>query len=248
MTTSDQIATAKDRLYIHETIQISVRLRTKYLRHFLNWAPISRRLYDMRLVGVWAVNGSTHNWPVAILLWEMDGLPAFSRMLAGEYAYLQDADAPVKDHYSLYWGEGEEGIVDTRGTDRLLAPAPFSPSLAQAVERKITGKGYLHETVKGPPGSIGPLLERLGKRWVPCVGRMGLKLVGAYRSLLLNDQEAIVIWAIPTWDDWVRYEGSLYSEAEAIGWRADAARADISWEGKLMNPAAGSALQTGKIV
>jgi hypothetical protein len=248
MTTSNQIATANERLYIHETIQISVRHRQKYLQHFLKWAPISRELYNMRLVGVWAVNGSTHDWPVAIVLWELDGLAAFSKMLAGEYAHLQDPNAPVKDHYTLYWGEGEEGVVDTKGTDRLLAPAFYSPSLAQAVERKITGAGYLHETVKGPPGSIGPFLEKLGREWVPFAGRLGLKLVGAYRSMLLNDEEAIVIWAIPTWDDWARYQKALYSEAEAIAWRADAARAGIGWEGKLLNPAAGSALQTGKIV
>ena len=130
----------------------------------------------------------------------------------------------MKDHYTLYWGEGEEGVVDTKGTDRLLAPASYSPSLAQAVERKITGTGYLHETVKGPPGSIGPFLEKLGREWVPIAGRLGLKLVGAYRSILLNDEEAIVISAIPTWDDWARYEKALYSEAEAIAWRADAAR------------------------
>ncbi len=83
---------------------------------------------------------------------------------------------------------------------------------------------------------------------MPFAQRLGLKLVGAYRSMLLNDQEAIVIWAIPKWDDWARYEMALYTEAQAIAWRADAARAGISWEGKLLNPAAGSALQTGKIV
>lgn len=245
---TNQIASANERLYIHETIRISVRHRTKYLEHFLKWAPISRRLYNMRLAGVWAVNGSTHDWPVAIVLWELDGLAAFSKMLAGEYAHLQDPKAPVKDHYTLYWGEGEEGIVDTSGTDRLLAPASYSPSLAQAVETKITGAGYLHETVKGPPGSIGPFLDKLGKVWMPFAGRLGLKLLGAYRTMLLNDQEAIVIWAIPTWNDWARYEMALFTEAEAVEWRADAARAGISWEGKLLNPAAGSALQTGKIV
>ena len=58
----------------------------------------------------------------------------------------------------------------------------------------------------------------------------------------------IVIWAIPTWNDWASYEKALYSEAEGNAWRADAARVGISWEGKLLNPAADSALQTGKIV
>ena len=130
----------------------------------------------------------------------------------------------------------------------MLAPASYSPSLAQAVETKITGAGYLHETVKGPPGSIGPFLDKLGKVWMPFAGRLGLKLLGAYRTMLLNDQEAIVIWAIPTWNDWARYEMALFTEAEAVEWRADAARAGISWEGKLLNPAAGSALQTDKIV
>ena len=43
-----------ENLYIHETIRISVRRRKEYLDHFCSWGPTTRKLYDMRCVGVWA--------------------------------------------------------------------------------------------------------------------------------------------------------------------------------------------------
>jgi hypothetical protein len=246
--TAAPVAVSNKFIYIHETIEITVKSRTKYLDHFVSWAPTSRKLYNMRLCGVWAVNGSTHRWPEAVVLWELDGGSAFSKMLSGEYAHLKDPNAPAGDHYTLYWGNAPEGVTDTKGTDRLLAPTSYTHSLAENLARKINGAGFLHETIKGPPGSINAFLDRMGKSWVPIAERLGLKLVGAYRSMLLNDSEAVALWAIPTWDDWVRYEAALHTDREAVAWRAEAAKAGIDWEGKFLNQAKGSPFNVGKIL
>jgi len=242
------VAVSNKFIYIHETIEITVKHRTDFLNHFVSWAPTSRQLYNMRLCGVWAVNGSTHNWPEAIVLWELDGGASFSKMLSGEYAHLTDPNAPAGDHYTLYWGRAPEGVTDTKGTDRLLAPTSYTQSLAQNIDRKLNGAGFLHETIKGPPGSINGFLDRMGKTWVPTAERLGLKLMGAYRSMLLNDSEGIVMWAVPTWDDWVRYEAALHTDPAAIAWRAEAAKLGIDWEGKFLNQAKGSPLNVGKIL
>jgi hypothetical protein len=240
-------ATAAERIYIHETIEISVRRRQQYLEHFMSWGPISRRLYNMRLVGVWAVNGATHRWAEAIVLWELDGTAAYTKMLSGEYAFLNDSQAPVQDHYTMFWGHAPEGVVDTRGSDRLLAPTSYTPSVEQAIARTIKGVGYLHQTFTGPAGSMNRFLTQLGSEWQPVAERLGLRLVGAYRSMLLNDSEAVAIWAIPTWDHWAHYEAALYSDRDAIAWRAEASRAGVGWEGKLLNAVAGSPLDAGKL-
>jgi len=71
------------KLYIHETIRISVEQRKAYLDHFCSWGRITRELYAMRCYGVWATVGSTGPWPEAIVLWELDGLDALARMLSG---------------------------------------------------------------------------------------------------------------------------------------------------------------------
>jgi hypothetical protein len=50
---------ANEKLYIHETIRISVQHRKEYLDHFCNWGSITRELDDMHCLGVWATVGST---------------------------------------------------------------------------------------------------------------------------------------------------------------------------------------------
>ena len=42
---------ANEKLYIHETIRISVQHRKEYLDHFCNWGSITREPYDMRCLG-----------------------------------------------------------------------------------------------------------------------------------------------------------------------------------------------------
>ena len=50
----------EERLYIHESVVISVAHRKAYLQHFTDvWGPRSRELYGMRCFGVWATSGST---------------------------------------------------------------------------------------------------------------------------------------------------------------------------------------------
>jgi hypothetical protein len=242
------ITSAAERVYIHETIRISVRRRQQYLEHFLSWGPTSRRLYGMKLCGVWAVNGSTHRWAEAIVLWEHEGVAGLAGMFSGEYLFLHDPALAAHDHYALFWDYAPEGVIDTRGTDRLLAPTSYTPAITDAVTRGLGGIGYLHETFKGPPGSMQPFLEKLGAQWRAYVEGYGLKLVGAYGSMLVNDSEAIAIWAIPTWKQWAAYELSQQTEPAAIAWRRDAAAIGIDWEGKLLNPVTGNPLNTGVLL
>ena len=234
-------------IYVQEIIDITVKNRKQFLEHFLSWGPISRKLHNMRLCGVWGVNGSTHRWPQALVLWELDGIGGYVKLLSGEYAYLKDPDAPVQDHYTLYYGQAPEGVTDTGGLDRLLAPTAYTPSIATIMENGVKGIGYLHETFTGPPGSMNDFLARLGTDWRPVAERLGLNLVGAYRTMLLNDSEGVAIWAIPQWDDWANYELALHSDPEAVAWRAAAARAGIDWDGRLLNPVNGNPLNVGKI-
>ena len=40
------VASAAERLYIHETVEITVKKRQQYMEHFLSMGPIARRVYD----------------------------------------------------------------------------------------------------------------------------------------------------------------------------------------------------------
>ena len=73
------------RLYIHESIMISVEHRKQYLDHFTDvWGPKSRELYGMLCFGVWATSGSTGPWPEAIVMWELEGLHHLTGMMNGD--------------------------------------------------------------------------------------------------------------------------------------------------------------------
>jgi hypothetical protein len=242
------IASAANRVYIHETIRVSVRHRQQYMEHFLSWGALARKLYGMRLVGVWTVNGSTHRWAEVIVLWEHDGMDGLAGMFSGEYLFLHDPELAKQDHYGLFWNNAPEGVVDTSGEDRLLAPTSYTPALADAVTLGLGGIGYLHETFKGPPGSMEPFLARFETERKPHAERHGLKLVGAYRSMLVNDSAAVAIWAIPAWKDWAAFELAQHSDPAVIAWRKHAAAAGIDWEGKILNAVAGNPLDTGVLL
>ncbi|RVT93042.1 hypothetical protein [Sphingomonas crocodyli] len=229
-------------MYIHETIEITVRHRQDFLTHFLSWAEPARELYGMRLFGVWAVNGSTHRWPEAIVMWEVDGLSGFTGMLKGEYAFLADPSLASRDHYDIFWAHAPQGVTDTKGADRLLAPTAFSPALADAATGAMAGAGYVHYTFRGPPGCIDDLLGTIGTDWCPAFGRFGLKLCGAYKTLLVNDSEAIALWAISDWAQWAELELAMSHDDALRALRHRAAVARVDWEAKLLNPAPGMPL------
>jgi hypothetical protein len=233
-------------LYIHETIRIDVRYRKSYLDHFCNWDPITRKLYDMRCLGVWATVGSTDAWPEAIVMWELDGLDALTRMLSGEFAFLQTEDAEIADHYELFWGGAPEGVRATSGYDRVLAPHAQAPTLESALADGVTGIGYYHELASVRPGRASDFLELYDTHWRPFLEGLGMRLVGTYRTLLKNDSEVLALWALREWSCWAALERALVSAPEAQDWRRRCEPFELDWNAKLLTPAANSPLDAAR--
>ena len=239
---------ANEKLYIHETIQISVRHRKEYLDHFCSWGPISREYYNMHCLGVWATVGSTDAWPEAIVMWELDGLDALTRMLSGEFAFLKRDDVKGADHYSLFWEHAPDGVTDTAGYDRLLIPTPTSLTLAEAVEQRVGGIGYYHETARVQRTQASRYLELYEAERRPFLESLGMRFIGAYRTLLKNDSEALVLWALPEWDAWARMERESSTGPELKNWRARTALLELDYDAKLLTPAARNPLNTGQLL
>jgi hypothetical protein len=237
---------SEGRLYIHETIRISVRYRRQYLEHFCDWGPISRRYHDMHCFGVWATVGSTAAWPEAVVMWELAGLDALTRMLSGEFAFLRRDDAEIPDHYQLYWGDAPEGVVDTGGYDRLLEPAPGALALSEALARGVRGIGYYHEIARLAPGRAPEYLELYARHWRPYLEGLGMRALGTYRTLLRNDSEALALWALPQWKAWADLERALADAPEAREWRRRCAPLQLDWHAKLLVPAPRNPLNTGQ--
>lgn len=240
---------SEPKLYIHETIRISVEHRKAYLEHFCSWGRLTRELYAMRCYGVWATVGSTGPWPEAIVLWELDGLDALARMLSGEFAFLRRDDASegsaIPDHHALFWGSAPTGVVATDGVDRVLAPGPGCLTLDRALERGVRGTGYYHELARVQPGRAPEYLELYAKHWRPFLEQLGLRALGSWRTRLRNDSEALALWALPDWSAWTRLERALDDSPEAREWRRLCAPLDLDWDAKLLAPAARSPLDSG---
>jgi hypothetical protein len=232
-------------VYIHETIRIGVQHRKAYLDHFCSWGATTRKLYDMRCYGVWATVGSSAAWPEAIVLWELDDLDALVRMLSGEFAFLRGPQAPIPDHYALFWGGAPEGVTEASGFDRILVPGPGALTLAQALGSGVRGVGYYHEVARVTPPAVREYLALYDAHWRPFLEELGLRLLGTWRTRGRNDSEALALWALPEWDAWARLERALDDSQQAREWRRRCAPLGADWEAKLLTPAARSPLDTG---
>ena len=237
-----------ERLYIHETIMISVKHRKAYLDLMTDvWGPKSRELHNMFNFGAWATNGSTGVWPEAVVLWELESQAAFGRMLSGEYKHLDDPNAAIGDHYELFWGAAPRGVTDTQDVDRLLEPTAPSPSIGEALKAGVVGAGYYHQTIACRPGAVDELLAAYEAEWRPVAEAHGLRFVAAFKTLLRNQSEAIVLWALPAWTDWEKI-GVIETDARASRFNKAVAGMGIDWHGKLLVPAARNPLNIGKLL
>ena len=141
-----------ERLYIHESVVISVEHRKAYLQHFTDvWGPRSRELYGMRCFGVWATSGSTGPWPEAIVMWELEGTHHLTGMMTGEFDFLKDPVSEAADHFEQFWATAPPGVVPTSGFDRLLIASAASRPIEELVAAGVRGEGYYHQIRHGRP-------------------------------------------------------------------------------------------------
>ncbi len=83
----------------------------------------------------------------------------------------------------------------------------------------MKGAVYAHELVTVPVGGVRSFLDTLVEAGVPAVEALGARCVGAFRVVMINDSEAIVIWAFPSWEAWAHFERA-WDGAGLAPWRA----------------------------
>ncbi len=190
-----------EKIYIHEVIDIVGANRARYMHHMTaNWVPIAIAERNQLCFGVWGTVGSTGRWPEVVNMWELDGWAGLTANFEHELSHPSLQDPSL----AQWW----ETAADLRrgGTDRIVVPAPWSPTIAELVARRVRGVAYGHEIVSTPAGGSTRVLERLAESGRRAVEALGLTLVGAFDAAMAHGTEAVVIWAIPDWPTWVRYE------------------------------------------
>jgi hypothetical protein len=229
-----------EKIYIHEFIDIIGHNRARYMHHMTaNWCPIARAERDMLCFGVWGTVGSTGRWPEVVNMWELNGWEG----LADNFAHELTGAALQDESLAKWWSVAAE--LRRGGSDRILVPEPWSPTIEELTGAGVSGAAYAHELVTVPVGAARRFLEAVDGVGRQAVEDLGLGCVGAYRVAMTNDHEAIVIWAIPDWPTWVEYERAWDGDSLAP-WRARLVALGADVRRTLMIDAPLSPMKTGR--
>ncbi len=203
-----------DRVYIHEFIDVHGHNRANYMHHMTaNWSPIGQELRRQLCYGVWSLLGSTGAWPQTVNMWEEDGFDGLARSFAIE-AVGSGAQDPA---LAKWWAKASE--FRRGGFDRIMVPAPWTRTIEELCAAGVRGEVYAHELVKVRPGTAVELLERVRDGAAPILNRYGWELAGAFTTAMVDDDEALLLWAIPTWQQWADVENAQLRDDELVGWR-----------------------------
>jgi hypothetical protein len=230
-----------DKVYIHELIDITGHNRAKYMHHMTaNWCPVAREERNQLCLGVWATVGSTGRWPEVVNMWELDGWDGLVANFEHELAAGRDQDPSLAEWWAV------AASLRRGGHDRIVVPERGTRSIDELVAGEVRGELYAHELVTVPPGRIGAYLDALHDIGQPAIEALGLVLVGAYRVAMVNESEAVVIWAIPDWPTWAAFEQAWNGSGALAMWPATTIGLGASWRRQLMVDAPLSPLRTGR--
>jgi len=210
------MSTVNDKVYIHELIDIIGHNRAKYFQHITaNWSPIGQTERNQLCYGVFGTVGSTGAWPEVVNIWELDGWDGLAENFRHEFSHTTLQDPSLSD----WWAAAAS--LRRGGFDRIMVPAPWAPPIGELVAAGVRGELYAHELITLPPGRAPELLDRVAAIGRPDVEALGFTLVGAFRVAMVNDTEAILLWAIPDWGTWAQFEQEDTPTGALAPWRAE---------------------------
>ncbi|RAY16250.1 NIPSNAP family containing protein [Actinomadura craniellae] len=190
-----------DKVYIHEFIHITKQNRARYMHHMTaNWSPIGQEQRGQLCYGVWGLVGSTGPWPQVVNIWEEDGFAG----LASSFR-LELGNAGLQDPALAKWWAAAADLR-SGGVDRILVPHPGTRTIEELCKDGVRGEVYAHELVRVSPGGARRFLDAAMEDAAAGRDRHGWQLVGAWSTAMRNDQECVLLWAIPTWEDWAGVE------------------------------------------
>ena len=231
-----------DCVYIHEFIDIIGHQRANYMHHMTaNWSPTAQEPPRFQsCVGVWAVLGSTAGWPQTVNLWEHESWEGIATNFGSEAVGAGAQDPKLQK----WWAKASE--FRSGGFDRLLRPAPWSRTIAQLLADGVKGDLYAHELVKTRPGAAPDFLEQAREQYAPLAARHGWDLAMALWTTMVDDDEAFLIWAIPTWQDWASFEKAHEVDDDVRKWRTAAREVTTSWHRLVMTDSPLNPMKIGR--
>lgn len=233
-----------EKLYIHEFIDIIGPNRAKYMHHMTaNWCPVARQERDQLCFGVWGTVGSTGRWPEVVNLWELDGWDGLVANFEHELNHPGLQDPSLVE----WWATAAQ--FRRGGVDRIVVPEPWTRPVTELTEVGVRGEVYAHELVTVPAGTVGEFLAAVHEQGVAAHEALGIGVenVGAWRVTGVNDSEAILLWALPSWAAWAELEQAWLDPDGPLGeWRSTTLGLGADWRRQLLVDAPLSPLRTGR--
>ena len=168
----------------------------------------------MLCFGVWGTVGSTGRWPEVVNLWELERLGRPGRELR---ARARVAVVAGSGACAVVGGSrpncGAAASTGSSCPNRGARPSRSSPLRACAAWCTRTRSCAFRSarcarSWRRSPRSVCRRSSRSASR-----------CVGAYRVAMNNDSEAIVIWALPSWEAWGHFE-QAWDGSQLAAWRA----------------------------
>ncbi|HEX7097035.1 MAG TPA: hypothetical protein VF183_14200 [Acidimicrobiales bacterium] len=229
------------KVYIHELVDIIGQNRARYMHHITaNWSPIGQAERNQLCFGIWGTVGSTGQWPQVVNMWEHDGWAAMAANFEHELEHptLQDPSL------ATWWAEAAN--YRSGGFDRLLVPAPWSPTINELLADGVRGAVYAHEIVKVGPRRALELLDLVHDHAIPAYANLGVRLVGAFETAMCEEAECVLLWAFPTWAAWGEFEAAQRRDPAILAWRDRARDLVQAWTRTLMVDAPLSPMRIGR--
>lgn len=234
-----------DKVYIHELIDIIGHNRARYMHHMTaNWVPVAIEERNQLCFGVWGTVGSTGRWPEVVNMWELDGWDGLVGNFAHELGHASLQDPALAEWWAV------AASLRRGGVDRIVVPEPWTRSIARLIADGVRGDVYSHELVRVPAGAAPDFLAAFREQAAPALEAFDLDLVGAFRVAMVNDSEAVLIWAVPDWGTCARVEQAWLGQGPdadlLAGWRKTTLDLGADWQRSLLVDAPLAPLRIGR--
>lgn len=221
---------ANTHLYLHELIDIVGTGSEAYKAH-TGKLGTNRADDGAPLVGTWQQSGSTGSWPIVVNLWEMRGWDHWAEILDRQYTKTSGQEPKLK----RWWAEATK--YRSGGFDRILEPAPFSPTRQELVTRGVKGRAVLQEIATVRPGRAERYLDAVASRWRSIASQRGLTLIGAYRTAM-RETEAVLLWSVPDFGTLTDHLATCSRDRTVRRWTEHARQWRVDYRETLLVPSA----------
>src|SRR2546426_241702 len=141
----------------------------------------------------------------------MDGWAGWADILAYQYGPRPGQPPALRK----WWTEATK--YRSGGFDRILEPAPWSPTSDELVARGVRGHAFVQEIATCRAGAVDDYLEAVAHEWRPIAQQRGLTLAGAWRTAM-RDTEAVLLWCVAALADFTRHLRDVRSAPDSRGW------------------------------